>query len=386
MIDPLVNQARTGIQAAGRDSGTVSRDGNEVATEKIMTDLRRLADRIWMPLEPHLSTASHIVLSPDGSLWLAPWNCLPVGKEQDQFLLEQFALSYAISGRDLLRRPSESETTQPVILANPLFDLNAEDKRTFIQEVFEEIPSTDETTMRGFAAKELLPKAPALPNTAIEALAIQPSLEKFSGQAVNLYEEQYALERIVKALSSPRVAAFATHGFFLSTQESQLEDQDTLNETDVRSVTFDTSGKPIENPLLRCGLLLSGCNDRNATVADDDGILTGMEIVGIDFRGTELVVLSACETGIGDVRNGEGVAGLRQAFQLAGAQAVVSTLWQVPDRESALLMSKFFEELADGKSKSEALRNAQLERIEKRRERFGAAHPFYWAAFTLTGN
>lgn len=384
-IDQLVEKVRKQISADATKQGAIVKAGEDAAVASLMQDMSALADKIWKPLAPHVGVAKQIVLSPDGALWLAPWNALPVNDSRDEYLLERYNIRLVISGRDLIAKPDDRKTTAAVIVANPNFDQPESQKKSAIEEIFKSLPAESDDATRDFSAKSNLPKVQPLPNTGLEALAIQPHLETYTKQKASLYQQQYALERVAKSLRNPQIATFATHGFFLPTQETKHEDRTTGIGNETRSVAVDTTGNPIENPLLRCGLLFSGCNNRHASVADDDGILTGMEIVSIDLRGTELVVLSACETGIGDVKNGEGVAGLRQAFQLAGAEAVVSTLWQVPDRDSALLMTKFFTELAAGKTKAEALRAAQLERIEKRRERFGAAHPFYWAAFTLTG-
>jgi CHAT domain-containing protein/tetratricopeptide (TPR) repeat protein len=383
-IDSLVREIREETQAAALKGGSIVVNGEDEATKALKEKLKRLAAIVWQPIETRLNNVQAIILSPDGALWLTPWAALPVG--DDEFLIERYSVQYVISGRSLIAEKSNMATTGPAILANPLFDQDAGEKQASIEAMFKVLPEPDEISTRSFTAKTLLPSASPLPNTAIEAAAIQPNLEKYAGQKATLYQQRYALERVAKALKSPSVVSFATHGFFLPTQPVATDGPQHISSTaSLRSANLTSDGQPVENPLLRCGLLLAGCNNRDTIVGDDDGILTGLEIVGIDLRGTELVVLSACETGIGDVRNGEGVAGLRQAFQLAGADAVVSTLWQVPDRDSALLMSKFFEELANGKSKSEALRSAQLERIQKRRDRYGAAHPFFWAAFTLTG-
>lgn len=245
-------------------------------------------------------------------------------------------------------------------------------------------PRGDE--LRSAGSLGTLAKAPRLPFTKAEAEAMRGNLKQWLKSEPNVYLDAKASETMLKSVKNPRVLALATHGYFLPVQEVEIKDRPGLEFGEgKRSVLFDKKGQPIENPLLRCGLLLAGCNQRaEAKPGEDDGILTGLEIVGLDLNGCELVVLSACETGIGDVRSGEGVAGLRQAFQLAGAKGVLASLWQVPDRDTALLMQSFYGEIAKGNSQAAALRKAQLQRIADRRTDFAAAHPFYWAAFTLT--
>jgi len=199
------------------------------------------------------------------------------------------------------------------------------------------------------------------------------------------------LEEQVKQVHSPRFLHFATHGFTLPDQvDSATSSGKTTSlppDGFVMQGLTSEAGEPLEDPLLRCGLLLAGCNlsEAERPVGIEDGCLTGQEIVTLDLRGTELVVLSACETGTGRVQYGEGVAGLRQAFLVAGADAVLATLWQIPDVPTADLIGTFFDHLAAGESKSDALRLSQLDLIRSRRKANGAAHPFFWGAFGLTG-
>ena len=114
----------------------------------------------------------------------------------------------------------------------------------------------------------------------------------------------------------------------------------------------------------------------------EDGILTAEDVSGMDLSNTELVVLSACETGLGEIQTGEGVFGLRRAFVLAGAQTFLMSLWKVPDEQTKELMLDFYERLMSGESRAKALREAQLAMKEK--EKY--ANPYYWGAFICQGN
>jgi CHAT domain-containing protein len=142
------------------------------------------------------------------------------------------------------------------------------------------------------------------------------------------------------------------------------------------------TGQQIENPLLRSGLALAGANLRLGRADQvDDGILTALEAAGLDLFGTKLVALSACDTGVGEVKNGEGVFGLRRALALAGSETQIMSLWPVSDLSTRDLMIEYYKRLRRGEGRGDGLRRAQLDMLKGKSRR----HPFYWASFIQSG-
>jgi CHAT domain-containing protein len=182
-----------------------------------------------------------------------------------------------------------------------------------------------------------------------------------------------ATETSLKQAVAPRILHIATHGFFLT------DDSSSAAETVSQGTRAISASVKIENPLLRSGLALAGANLHRSN--DDDGILTALEASGLNLWGTKLVTLSACDTGIGEVKNGEGVYGLRRAFMLAGTETLVMSLWAVSDYVTREMMTSYYRNLKQGQGRGEALRQVQLDML-KRKER---EHPFYWASFIQSG-
>ena len=135
----------------------------------------------------------------------------------------------------------------------------------------------------------------------------------------------------------------------------------------------------VQNPLLRSGLALAGANQGKSD--RDDGLLTALEAAGLNLWGTKLVVLSACDTGVGEVKNGDGVYGLRRALAQAGAETQVMSLWPVADTDTRDLMVGYYKGLQSGQGRGDALRQVQLQMLRSRQHR----HPHYWASFIQSG-
>ncbi len=211
-----------------------------------------------------------------------------------------------------------------------------------------------------------------LPDTKKEADVIQTILSQKMQIPVKNYQNEKAAEAVLLSADSPVILHLATHGYFIGKDDQKNKGPADKNKDDSPVLLKDS-------PMFRSGLALAGIN-LSLREGKDEGIMSAEKVMGLKLFGTDLVVLSACETGVGDVQSGEGVFGLKRAFILSGARAVVLSLWSVPSVETMQLMTRFYTLMAEGKSKAEALRQSKLELVKKR------PNPFYWGAFILVGN
>jgi len=313
----------------------------------------RLYAKLFRPLESALRGTSHVVFAPDGSLSMLPFAVLR--DEAGHTLLERFGLSYVGSGRELVRRSRVPSRSGPVVVANPSFG---------------ERPAA---LPEGAVASRF--HFGPLPGTGSEAKVLEGLLP---GAAV--LTGASATEAAVKAVKGPRLLHIATHGFFLG---KTGDVRGTRGLTLVDSPPGSDSAEPRRrsgSAMTRSGLGFAGANVPSRE--GEDGVLSALEASGLDLTGTKLLVLSACQTALGDAEAGNGVYGLRRAFAIAGAETQVLSLWKVSDEVTATLMSRFYKELVGGAGRAEALRTAQLAVAANPK----TAHPYYWAAFVLSGD
>jgi tetratricopeptide (TPR) repeat protein/CHAT domain-containing protein len=306
-------------------------------------------------LVPALHGCRRLLIAPDGDLALLPFEALPLG--DDRYLLDEYTISYLGVGRDLLHLASTTAAAAhaPLVISDPDYDLGAETVPAFARNTpFQRL---EDGLAEGRAVADLLHTTPLA--------------------------QGEALESRLRAHRSPSILHIATHGFF----EPYSVERPAAN--DLGGLIAARSERRLEqvglllNPMLRSGLALAGANtwaqDGSLPAEAEDGILTAEDVTGLDLLDTELVVLSACETGLGEVHVGEGVFGLRRAFTVAGTKTLVMSLWKVPDRQTRDLMTLFYEDLLQGKPRIEALREAQLQMRTRHPQ------PFYWGAFICQG-
>jgi CHAT domain-containing protein len=215
-----------------------------------------------------------------------------------------------------------------------------------------------------------------LPGTAEEARMLRTLLP-----GATVLTQAGASKSAIKRSPTPSILHIATHGFFL--QDVVMPFVPTASRglaiSDVQPEDLVVPEERVENPLLRSGLALAGANVHRG--GEDDGILTALEASSLNLWGTKLVVLSACDTGVGEIKNGEGVYGLRRALVLAGAETQMMSLWPVSDAGTQELMIAYYQALQAGQGRGEALRQVQLQMLASIDRR----HPFYWASFIQSG-
>ena len=342
---------------------------------------RQLCLKTWVPLAKHVAGKDLIFIAPDDALNLVSFAGLTEGN--GTYLIEKHEINYLTCGRDL-RRLQEDFVPGRGLLAIGDPDYNASFAERSSAALISTLPTPDGVSyglhnLRSSRTELSHIGLSPLPATRIEVEKVAISWRRVSGDSPEILLGRAASEERFKAMApGKKVIHLATHGYFLGGKQQPGSG----------SRGFVGGAERVtENPLLWSGLYFAGANlqGRDADSAGvDDGVLTAYEVTALDLYGAELVVLSACETGLGMVEQGEGVYGLRRSFQLAGARTVVCALWPVPDKETAELMSELYQQSSE--TIPEKMRRVQLAQIEKHRELGLADHPYTWSGFIATGD
>ena len=349
--------------------------------------------KIWEPLQSYIGDKTSIYIVPDSALHLLPFDALV--DENDSYLIEYKDLKILSSSRDLVVSAFPDAQGEFVILAGPDYDL--EDKS--IIETKQVITAKRGGIDRGMRISHGLRSLSFEPliGAEIEGKTIKKVSDAFAplegaedeGRSISqaatdsrekstIYIKKDAEEQQLRNLGkSPKMLHIATHGFFLQAEERLKK----------RLLSLQRGGPttlppPGDNPLLRAGLAFAGINSNAPFLGeidtDNDGVLTALEVLSLRLSGTQLVVLSACETGVGEIHAGEGVYGLRRAFQEAGVKSVVNSLWPVSDEGTRRLMTTFYQNIYKGMPPRKALKAAQLSLLQSEWN-----SPYYWSAFVL---
>lgn len=329
----------------------------------------RLYKLVWQPLEPKLKEAKKISYSPAGKLYSIAFHALPA--DSSKILMDKYGMQQLTSTRQVALKESNKNNAAPqsiILFGDARFTMDSlqivrgKTRKEFASPI---IYTAQSRGSRGGVWVDL-------PGTAQEVKAIQQLFAQ-NKTGTKIFTQTDATEENFKSLSgkSPQVLHIATHGFFLPENSSGKKEA---------GASAKTGFVPADDPLLRSGLILAGGNyawsGKTPIDGVEDGIVTAYEISQLNLSNTELVVLSACETALGDVKGSEGVFGLQRAFKMAGVKKMIVSLWQVPDKETAELMTSFYGYWFKGKTIEEAFAQAQADMRKK-------YPPYYWAAFVL---
>jgi CHAT domain-containing protein/Tfp pilus assembly protein PilF len=338
------------------------RDALANSAPSVETTAQRLEHLAFEPLRPLLGGIHRLILSPDGQLNLVPFDAFHDGQD---FLLGAFDFTYLTSGRELLPRPQDrTPASSVIVLADPRFSASPTSE-PFSGELDRSASSSRSDPTRSIYSP--------LPGTRLEAEGIQRLLP----QAQLFLGAEATRERLMH-LHSPGILHLATHGFFLGSAPSLTGSRGLFSPE-----LANGPPPPQREPLLNSGLVLAGTPEPGFPDSHAEATLvTALELAGLDLWGTQLVVLSACDTGRGDVQPGQGVYGLRRALVVAGAESVVSSLWKVSDGSTPELINTYYRNLLAGQGRASALREA----MRAFRAAHPRSHPHDWAAFIALGS